>query len=76
MRNPSKKTLKHMARKRTSRMNYSKKHLKHIWYKYFFGGSDFKALGGVFSHDRMALCRWDNQREHSLYRKCERKAKR
>ena len=36
-------------------MNYSKKHLKHIWYKYFFGGSDFKTLGGVFSHDRMAL---------------------
>lgn len=56
-------------------MNYSKKHLKHIWYKYCFNGADFKALGGVFSHDRMALCRWDNQRERSLYRKCRRKDK-
>lgn len=57
-------------------MNYSKKHLKHIWYKYCFNGADFKALGGVFSHDRMALTQWNKQREHSLYRKCERKAKR
>lgn len=53
-------------------MNYSKKHLKHIWYKYCFSGGDFRAIG-IFSRDRLALCRWDNQREHSLYRKCERK---
>lgn len=62
-------------RKRTGRMNYSKKHLKHIWYKYCFNGADFRAIG-VFSHDRMALTQWNKQREHSLYRKCERKAKR
>lgn len=55
-------------------MNYSKKHLKHIWYKYCFSGGDFRTIG-IFSHDRMALCQWDNQKENSLYRKCERKAK-
>lgn len=56
-------------------MNYSKKHLKRIWYKYCFNGADFEALGGVFSHDRMVLCRWYDQRESSLYRKRERKDK-
>ena len=57
-------------------MNYSKKkHLKQIWYKYCFSRGNFRAIG-VFSHDRMALTQWNKQREHSLYRKCERKAKR
>jgi len=56
-------------------MNYSKKHLKHIWYEYRFNGADFKALGGLFSHDRMALTQWNHQRVGSLYRKCRRKDK-
>lgn len=55
-------------------MNYLKKHLKQIWYKYCFSGGDFRAIG-IFSHDRMALTQWDNQRESSLYRKCRRKDK-
>ena len=62
-------------RKWASRMNYSKKHLKHIWYEYCFNGADFKALGGLFSHDRMALTQWNHQRVSSLYRKCRRKDK-
>ena len=55
--------------------NPSKKTLKHIWYKYCFSEGDFRSIG-IFSRDRMALCRWDNQREHSLYRKLERKGNR
>lgn len=62
-------------RKRTRRMNYSKKHLKHLFHKYCFGGYNLKVFGNS-GHDRNAICHWYNQLEHSLYRKCERKAKR
>ncbi len=56
-------------------MNYSKKHLKHLFHKYCFDGYNLKVFGNS-GHDRNAICHWYNQLEHSLYRKCERKAKR
>ena len=57
-------------------MNYSKKHLKHLFYAYLFNEIDFKTLEGILFRDTRELRFWDGQREHSLYRKCERKAKR
>lgn len=57
-------------------MNYSKKHLKALLCVFLFNGGGFKGLSHIFGRDRRELCSWDGQREHSLYRKCERKAKR
>lgn len=56
-------------------MNYSKKHLKHLFHKYYFGGYDPKVFSNS-DHDRNAICHWYNQIKHGLYHKCERKAKR